>query len=262
MNTHGTNRTIPSIKQLRDFLGFVVAVITEIAAEFFCQLSSDEAKALLSNKAALGKRIKTALAPVFVIDADLYAEQRMYWETFYQKYFGLISDFSLVPIPEKPTDGEWRLVFILKWLTMNQTAEALRRLLVAHDSAWKLWQYSDDLDKTVTHDIRTSAESYAIWVRAGQESDEEFHGQTTRQADPGQLIGVTLLEHLVHRMMYFVETRQHLDYKGFTLCSGSRDLDGDVPDALWNPGGRKVDVDWSDLDYSNRSGGVRRAVAA
>ena len=262
MNTHGTDRIAPSIKQLREFLGFVVAIITEIATEFFFCLSPDEAKALLQNKAALGTKIKAALTPVFAMDADPYAEQRTYWKTFYQKHPGLVVDFSLIPIPEKPSDGEWRLIFIQKGLTMNQIAEALRKLLIAHDPAWKLWQYADDLDKVVTHNIRTSAQSYAIWVRVDQESDEEFRGQSTRQADSDMLIGVTLLEHLVHRMVYLVETRQHLDHEGFTLCSGSRNSDGSVPDAHWYPGSREVFVSWRALGGSSQSGGVRRAVAA
>lgn len=262
MNVHGTDRSLPSIRQLKDFLGFVVAIITEIATEFFFRLSPDEAKALLQNKAALGKKLKATLSEVFVMDADPYAEQRTYWETFYQKYFGFAADFSLVPIPEKPVDGEWRLIVILKGLTMNQAAEAYGKLLIAHDPEWKLWQYADDLDKAITRNIRTSAESYAIWVRVGQESDEEFRGQTTRQADPDMLIGVTLLERLIHGMVRFVETKQHLDYNGFTLCSGSRDSVGNVPRVHWNPDYRWVLVYWYDPDNSNRDGGVRRAVAA
>ena len=43
---------------------------------------------------------------------------------------------------------------------------------------------------------------------------------------------------------------------------GSRNLDGNVPDANWNPDNRKVNVNWNDLDNSNQSGGVRREVSA
>ncbi len=264
MNTHGTNRSVPTaqqIKQLGILLGFIFEVVTRIVTRFFFGLSPDEVKALMQNKGVLSKKLKEALTPVFVTDADPYAAQREYWENFYQKYLGLTADFDLVPIPEKPTDGEWRLIFILKGLMMNHTAEALRKLLVAYDPEWKLWQYADDLDAAITRNIRTSMESYAIWVRVGQESDEEFRGQTTRQADPDQLIGETLLEHLVHRIVYLVETRQHLDHTGITLCSGSRFADGHVPCAGWYPGGRQVGVGWDYLDGSFQVGGVRRVVS-
>lgn len=261
MTTHGTDR-VPSIKQFKAFLGFVVAVVTEIAMQFFFRLSPDEAKALLQNKATLEKKIKSALAPVFgscVIDE--YAEQRAYWENFYRKHFGMDADFGAVNIPEKPSDGRWRLIFIPKGLTMNQAAEAYRKILVMHDASWSLWRYTDDLDAAIPNNIRTSVQSYAVWVRGEQESDHEFRGQSTREADPDQLIGVTVLERLVHGAVHFVETKQHLDHVGVTLCSGSRGTDGNVPNVHWSPGSRTVDVYWRGLDDSSRNGGVRRAVS-
>lgn len=264
MNTHGTNRSVPTaqqIKQLGILLGFIFEVVTRIVTRFFFGLSPDEAKALMQNKGALSKKLKVALTEVFVADADPYVAQREYWENFYQKYLGLTADFNLVPIPERPTDGEWRLIFILKGLMMNPTAEALRELLVTYDHEWMLGRYADDLDATIPHNIRTSVESYAIWVRVGRESDEEFRGQSTRQADPDQLIGETFLEHLVHRMVYLVETRQHLDQEGITLCSGSRGADADVPCARWYSGFRQVDVNWINLDSSFQKVGVRRVVS-
>jgi hypothetical protein len=262
MNAHGTDRTAPSIKQLKDFLGFVVAIITEIATEFFFRLSADEAKALLQNKATIGKNLKIALSGVFVLDADPYAEQRTYWEAFYERCFEIGADFSAVVIPKKPKDGKWRLIFIRKGLKMNWVVRVFRELLVAYDPEWELWTHVDDLDKAIIRNMRTSAESYAIWVRDGQESDEEFRGQSIREADPDQWIGVTLLERLIHGMVHFVETKQHLDYKGFTLCSGSRDSGGSVPFMCWNPDYRKMNVNRIDLNHPCQPGGVRRAVAA
>lgn len=264
MNTYGTDRSVPTaqqIKQLGIFLGFILEVVTRIVTRFFFGLSSAEAKALMQNKGVLSKKLKEALAPVFVMDADPYAEQRTYWETFYQKYLGLTADFDLVPIPERPALGEWRLVFIMKGLSMNWVAGSFRKLLIAYDPEWTLWQYVDDLDAAITRNIRTSAESYAIWVRDEQESDEEFRGRPTSQVDPDQLIGVTVLERLVHGMVHFAETKQHLDLNGITLCSGSRGTDGGVPRVLCYPDDHQVRVHWYYLDLSNQSGGVRRAVS-
>ncbi|MEK9151016.1 MAG: hypothetical protein AAB547_00100 [Patescibacteria group bacterium] len=209
----------------------------------------------------LATKVKNGLSKVFVVTADRYAARRAYWEGIYLTHFGMEADFSEVLIPEKPSVGKRRLIFIFKGLTMNHSAAMYRNILVAHDPRWKLWQYADDLDAVITRNIRTSAESYALWVRDEQEADEEFLGQSVRQADPDQLIGVTVLERLVHGAVHFIETKQHLDVKGITLCSGSRDADGYVPGVYWHPADRRVGVSWYDLGASHPDGGVRRAVA-
>lgn len=268
MNTHGTDRSVSTavptarqIKQLGILLGFVLEVVTRIVTRFFFELSPDEAKALLQGKGELSKKLKVALAPVFVMDADKYAAQREYWENFYRTYFGLVADFSQVAIPEKPTDGKWRLIFILKWLNMNAAAFEYQRILVEHNPQWSVLKETDDLDAVIIYNIRTSAESYAIWVRDEQESDGEFRGRSTSQSDPDQLIGVTVLERLVHGVVHFAETKQHLDHKGVTLCSGSRDVDGYIPQVFWNEDACRVRVDLCPLGGMHQDGGVRRAVS-
>lgn len=261
MNAHGTDRNTPSIKQLKDLLGFVVAIVTEIVTEFFFRLSFDEAKALLQSKGSIAKKLKMALSEVFVTDADEYAAQRAYWENFYQTHFGLVADFAEVSIPEKPVDGKWRLIFIPQGLTMNAAFEAYGKILVTHDTSWSMWKYANDLDAAITRNIRTSSVSHAIWVRDEQESDEEFRGRSTEQVDPDQLIGVTVLERLVHGMVHFMETKQHLDFNGITLCSGSRRADGGVPCVRWGPDSRQVKVNWCNRGDALQCGGVRRAVS-
>ena len=264
MNTHRTDRSVPTaqqVKQLGILLAFVLEIVIRMVTRYFFTLSSGEARALLQSKGMLSKKIEGTLAPVFAMAEDEYAAQRAYWEGIYSAHFGREADFSEVLIPEKPSVGKWRLIFILKGLTMNHAAAMYRKILAAHDPQWKLWQYADDLDAVITRNIRTSAESYAVWVRDEQEADEEFLGQSTRQADPDQLIGVTVLEQLVHGAAHFIETKQHLDVKGITLCSGSRNADGDVPGVGWHPGHREVCVYWYDLDDSLSGDGVRRAVS-
>ncbi|MFZ2300146.1 MAG: hypothetical protein WAW00_03365 [Candidatus Moraniibacteriota bacterium] len=264
MKNHGTDRLIPTAqqaKQLGILLGFVISIVTEVVTKFFFALNPDEAKAFLQSKGTLSKKIQKSFSEVFVVTADGYAAQRAYWEGIYLTHFGMEADFSEVLIPEKPSVGKRRLIFIFKGLTMNHSAAMYRNILVAHDPRWKLWQYADDLDAVITRNIRTSAESYALWVRDEQEADEEFLGQSVRQADPDQLIGVTVLERLVHGAVHFIETKQHLDVKGITLCSGSRPAGGRVPGVRWRPGSREVGVGWYALDGSHPDGGVRQAVA-
>lgn len=263
MKNHGTDRLIPTtqqVKQLGILLGCVVAVVTEVVTRVFFSLSSDERKALLQSKEMLATKVKKGLSKVFPAAADKYAAQRVYWEGIYSTHFGMEANFSEVVIPEKPSVGKWRLLFILKGLTMNHAAAMYRKILVTHDPKWRLWQYADDLDAAITRNTRTSAESYALWVRDEQEADEEFRGQSTRRVDPDQLIGVTVPERLVHGTVHFVETKQHLDKKGVTLCSGSRDVGGDVPGVYWGPGYCGVGVRWYDLGGSHPDDGVRRAV--
>lgn len=265
MNTHRTDRSVPTaqqVKQLGILLAFVLEIVTRIVTRYFFTLSPDEVEALLQSKGMLFKKIKEALAPVFAMAADGYAVQRAYWEGIYITHFGMEADFSEVVIPKKPSVGKWRLIFILKGLTMNHATAMHRKILVAHDPQWKLWQYADDLDAAITRNIRTSAESYAIWVHDEQEADEEFCGESILQADPNQSIsiGVTVLERLVFGAVHFIGTKQHLDVKGVTLCSGSRDADGYVPYVYWDLDNREVHVDWCGLDYSHSGVGVRRAV--
>ncbi len=93
--------------------------------------------------------------------ADEDVAQRAYWEGIYGTHFGMEADFSEVLIPEKPSVGKWRLIFIFKGLTMNHAAAMYRKILVARDPQWNLRQYAD-LDVAITRNIRTSAESYAV----------------------------------------------------------------------------------------------------
>lgn len=268
MNTHGTDRQTPKLatrKQLAQTIGFSVGVMTEIIIEHFGSLSFDEAKARLQAKSQLGDLIKAALAPVFVIPTpevvvDEYAMQRLYWQTFFQNHFGQTVDLSQVPIPPKPAAGRWRLIFILSGMMIAVVIAALRKVLAAHDPAWTVWQWRDDLDQVVTENAKSPTETYALWVRDEQESDLEFRSQSTAEVDPNLSIGVTLLEHLLHQLVHFVETKTHLDVEGFTLCSGSRIADGDVPSVYWNGDRRRVRVGWCHSTGADPYGGVRRAV--
>ena len=183
--------------------------------------------------------------------ADKFKPLRLEWQKFYKKLFKLRADFSGVRIPEKPTQGSWRLIFIPAGLTLNVTLAAMR-------AKFQVWVYTEDLDAVVTTNTRTSAQSYAIWVRDGVEPDTDFLGKSTRQADMDGKIGMTLLERMVFEVKFFVETGEHLDYKGVTLCTGSRDSGGDVPHLYFDPSFGKVRVDWYRVDGSNPTNGLRQ----
>ncbi|MDB4984415.1 MAG: hypothetical protein JWM20_594 [Patescibacteria group bacterium] len=230
----------PSLKQLLALASLIASVLEEI-------FTSGQAQYWLQNKSKLRKK----LFEVFEITAETYTEVRQQWQEFYQSAFGIEVDLSAVQVPEKPAEGNYRLLFIAKGLTTNKV----------YDS-WKFpkWRYNDDLDKAVPTNKRTATESYAIWVLIGDEPDQEFLGKSTKTADPSMEIGMTLLERMIFESKYFAETGKHLDVKGVTFCSGSRYSDGSVPCVDLNADG-KVCVSWYDLDDSNAKYGVRRAVS-
>lgn len=235
-----------SVKTLVRRLAQLASFITGVLAD----LSSEQITYWLGHKTLLRQKLRE----VFEIVADEFVGVRAEWEKFYLDRFGLVVDFSAVVIPPKPVEGDWRLIFIPAGLTLNATVAAMRKL-------FKVWVYFEDLDASVTFNARTTVQSYAIWVRAGVEPDEKYLGQSTRQADPDGKIGMTLLERLVLDVKHFVETEKHLDEKGVTFCTASRDAYGSVPHVYWFPADGKVNVDWYGLDNANPANGLREAVA-
>ena len=228
----------PSLKQLLALAAFIAGVLEEI-------FTGGQIQHWLQNKS----KLRTKLFEMFEITVETYTEIREEWKKFYHAAFGVEVDFSGIPIPEKP-EGNYRLLFIARGLSLNKVFDA-----------WKFpkWRYDSDLDKKVPTNKRIPNESYAIWVLAGDEPDQEFLGKSTKVADPNMEIGMTLLERMIFESKYFDETGKHLDVKGVTFCSGSRDSDGDVPDVYLCSYG-KVLVSWYSLDSSDASYGVRRAV--
>lgn len=260
MNLHRPAESRATQKQLTELLHPIRALVTGMITEFFLTLSYSEAKTLLRNKVVLLENIHTVLSGMLVVTADAYTKERAYWENIYAKHFGLDADFSGVPVPEKPAIGVWRLLFILEGLTLNHTLLIYRKILTAYHPPWRLVQYTEDLDKAIRCNTRTGDVSYIVWVRDEPKADEEFFGLSARQTDQDGCIGETLLERLVHGTVYFIETREHLDSEGITLCSGSRSADGRIPGVRWDFRARKVDIDLYDLEYSVSGGGVRQAV--
>ncbi len=230
------------LKQILALASFIARVLADIPFE--------QVQYLLTNKSTV---LRKKLQEVFEIANDPFAEVRIEWQEFYKKYFGVIVDFSGVIIPPKPT-GQYRLIFISLGLLLNATTVAMRKL-------FKVWVCNDDLDASVTVNTRTSVKSYAVWVRIGVEPDEKYLGKSTRDADTEGKIGVTLLERLVFEVKYFVETGLHLDIKGVTICTGSRDSRGSVPLVYFYPTGGAVEVYWCAVARSHPTIGLRQAVA-
>ncbi len=196
------------------------------------------------------KEVKKKISELFDLVVDEYTEIREDWEKFYKNFLGWSVSFSDVVIPTIPTEGSWRLLFIAKNLTPNKVFDAW---------TFKKWRYTEDLDANVTENVRKASYPYAIWVQDNIEPDAEFLGKSTKNVDPDMKIGVTLLERMIHEAKYFSETGNHLDVKGVTFCSGSRNSGGVVPYVnLYSDG--LVYVNWCYLGFSSAYCGIRRAV--
>ena len=167
---------------------------------------------------------------------------RAQWQTFYKEHFGMNVDFSGVVIPDHQ-EGFDRILIIAKGLTINQVIEACRK-------HFKVWTYTEDLDKAVTKNDRSPAEaSYAIRIRDRVEADEELKNKSANQLAEEDINGITLLERLVLELFYFIETGNNLDIDKITLCSGSRDSGGHVPNVYWDDVG--LDVGWCGPSHVN-----------
>jgi len=243
MKKHGTKSETLSISGIMQKIGSLAGFIVDFLTTLLSEVQIDY---WLGHKNELKKKLREVFSIV-----DEYANIREEWQKFYKTHFNWDVDFSRVIIPNRP-DGNWRLLFIAKGMTMNKAFDCCKAI-------FKSWRYSDDLDKTIPTNIRTSSDNYAVWVRDDIEPDIEYLGKSTRQADADMKIGITVLERIILEIKYFLETGNHLDIKGVTFCSGSRYSDGSVPCALWSDGG--FNVSWYGLGCSYSSDGIRSAIS-
>lgn len=233
----------PTLEMLLALASFIAGVLA--------RLSFEQVETLLKNKNGL---LRKQLQEVFDVALDPWMEIGLEWGKFYLDHFGIVTDFSGVEIPEQPTNGMWRLIFVPEGLTLNATIVAMRK-------HFKVWVYAEDLDSNVLTNTRNSATAYAVWVRVSDEPDAEFLGKSTQDADMEGKIGITLLERLLLGLKHFTETDKHLDIKGVTFCTGSRLAGGDVPGVYWDADFSEVGVGWCSVDYALVDYGLRQAVS-
>lgn len=157
-----------------------------------------------------------------------------FWVVLYKKYFGMDIDPSII----KKAEGKWE-IFIPKGLTAQRVFDAL---------PFPKWQYFKDLDKGISINDRLADKDYIVYVNQNIEADEQFKNKSANDLEKMNHVGITLLERLVLELKYFEETGQHLDVNNVTLCSGSRDSDGDVPHVRWY--GDELKISWEGTSYS------------
>lgn len=198
-------------------LGILIGFSIEVLAVIFMQMSEADLQYWIGKKELIRKQL-----PEMFNQTGLYTVEREVWRKFYQKYFSIDLNVSDIRIPDAPADGDWRLIVVAHGLTLNQVYDRM-------SEAFKCLKYVDDLDANVIKNTRTASETYAVWVHVGVEPDENHLGKSTNEADPDMKIGITFLERMLLEIVYFDETGKHLDLVGWTLCTGSRSVDGYVP---------------------------------
>jgi len=159
------------------------------------------------------------------------------WQAFYRDVFGIEIDFLNLTIPEKRA-GFDRLLILSQGMTLQRLYDKCGELFPS-------WKWTDEnLDKIVTSDRTAKDGAYAIWIRDRVEADEELKNRSADNLKKQGISGNTLEERFAYELKYFRETGKHLDINNVTLCTGSRDDDGDVPNVGWRGGG--LDVRWDD----------------
>ena len=162
------------------------------------------------------------------------------WERFYLDTFGIKVDLSSVKVP-KHQAGFDRLIVVIPETTPQKVFDKCQGL-------FSCWKYTDkSLDEVINFSFQARLvedASYAIWLRDRVEADEELKNLSANTLAERNISGIKLEERLIYELKYFDETGKHLDLKNYTLCSGSRFHDGDVPGVYWSSGASRLRVYW------------------
>jgi hypothetical protein len=220
----------------------VFASITQILLVLVQSLSFNQLSWLVGHKKQLAKAFTKTIKSLVGEIQDL-PDYLVWWQEFYLEE-GIKIDFTFFEIPEKPAGNHW-LILVAPGMTYNRVIQIIRK-------KFKVWVYTDDLDEAIDfskEQRRAIDKPYAIWVKANIEADSELKNKSAN--DLGNMPAVTLLERLLLEIFYFsfISNGNHLDIKNVTLGTGSRNLDGDVPNVDW--GGGELIVDWYDSDNAN-----------
>ena len=169
------------------------------------------------------------------------------WTRFYREVLGIEADLANVAIPADPGGFGWPVIVLGD---MNMTMSRAWQECKARFTCWSSWGYNPNWDEVVPRNDRTSEQTYAVSFRDCVEADEELKSLSANQLAERRVKGITLLERMLLELWYHWKTGKHLDQNNWTLCSGSRSADGDVPNACWYDSTFKVH--WSCPD--SRSG--------
>ncbi|HNV12463.1 MAG TPA: hypothetical protein PK686_03985 [bacterium] len=202
-------------------------------------LSLEEMALLRSDKVLIQEVVKLIKSRTKIENSDIL----VVWHKIYREWFGANVDISELQVPDTYNPEKHFLVLVAKGVTMNAVVTAMRKI-------FKVYLYTEDLGVGVTKNDRTTDGTYFVLFNRNIEADEEFKNMSADNLTKKGYQGITLLERLLLEVLYFSETKKHLDINNWTLCSGSRFSEGGVPCVCWLSGGDGLSVSWCSSDCS------------
>ena len=202
--------------------------ITDGAESFLENLSirKDVAQKVIERGGELQAAIKAAVERAIY---ELSGVPIFEWTLFYRDFFGLDVDLSGVRIPGH-RNGFNRMIVVANELFTASNGKPYMFIIEAMKKHFPVCIYADDLDKVIVkNDRQPDKMSYAVCFRDRVEADEELKNLSADDLAKRNIQGITCLERLLYELKYFAETGKNLDIDNWTLCSGSRVSDGDVP---------------------------------
>lgn len=164
---------------------------------------------------------------------------KLTWQKIYKEWFNLEKDFSNLEIPSIYNNRKHFAVIVAEEINMSLVGEAIKK-------EFKIWVHNEDLDVSgIKNDRDSKKGDYVVFFKKNIEADEEFKDLSANKLAETGHKGITLLERLLLEVLYFNETKKHLDIKNVTICTGSRGFCGRVPRVFWNSGHGKLRVDWN-----------------
>jgi hypothetical protein len=149
------------------------------------------------------------------------AKTRTYWSKFYLDNFGIVADFTNVPLPTlRPGQNHF---FIASDLTCEMIIEAMSKycgVLVMNEPK--------DLDSPLIRNDRSSSKPYGFAAFSGIEPEIDFGNDSPIDVASQGVIGMTLLERLLFGLWFFQDYGFHPDRGYWTVCLGSHLADGQV----------------------------------
>ena len=165
-------------------------------------IAADKAQYWIGKKKKLAKEVRNIL-----FGSNSNSELILDWQNFWKGIDGKEHNFSNIVIPEKPSEGNWRLLVIADL--------ALETLYAKCKEMFPCWRWTEDnFDKIVIYNERDAKNGpYSIWVRDEVEADEKYKNLSANQIKGMNIKTETLVERLIHELKYFQETGKHLDIK-------------------------------------------------
>ena len=164
------------------------------------------------------------------------------WKSIYREWFGLEKDFSNFYIPKHYDLNKNFSIIVPRELSISSCVDGIAKKNLLNS-------YSTNLDERIIRNNRTSQNGdYIVLFKKNIEADEEFKNFSANQLEAVYHNGITLMERLLLGVLYFYETKKQLDVVNKTLCSGSRDLCGNVPLVYYYEG---IEIDWYGINGSS-----------